>query len=193
LESTNFGPVNYDPARPVIRDLSLSIIGSQRVAITGPNGSGKTTLPALITGQLAPQDGEVDLRVPFAMLDQHLSFLDSGASIRANFLRLNPQADENECRASLARFQFRADDAMIKVESLSGGQKSRAALACALGRSDPPALLILDEPTNYLDLNSIEALESALAAYDGSLLVVSHDEAFLARLSLDRRIALTTR
>lgn len=78
----------YDRARPVIRDLSLTIVGPQRVAIIGPNGSGKTTLLALITGQLQPQDGEVDLRGPFAMLDQHLSFLDPGASIRANFLRL---------------------------------------------------------------------------------------------------------
>jgi ATPase subunit of ABC transporter with duplicated ATPase domains len=181
----------YDPELPVIHDLSLTIVGPERVAITGPNGSGKTTLLALISGWLEPQRGNVDLRVPFAFLDQHLSLLDPSISIRGNFLALNPQADENHCRASLARFRFRADDALLKVGTLSAGQKLRAGLACALGGPEPPELLILDEPTNYLDLDSTEALECALTAYDGSLLVVSHDEAFLARISLDRRIALT--
>jgi ATPase subunit of ABC transporter with duplicated ATPase domains len=178
----------YDPVRPVVRDFSLAIVGPERVAITGPNGGGKTTLLALMTGRLKPLLGTVELRSDFAILDQFMSLLDQSLSIRSNFLRLNPEADENHCRAALARFRFRADDALVTVETLSGGQKLRAGLACALGRLAPPQLLILDEPTNYLDLDSIEALEAALVAYDGALLVVSHDEAFLNRLSLDRRI-----
>lgn len=180
----------YDPARPVVRDLSLAITGPERVAIAGPNGSGKTTLLALITGQLEPQRGSVDVYVPFVLLDQHVGILDPALSLRNNFLRLNPEADENQCRAALARFQFRADDALREAGTLSGGQKLRAGLACTLGRTAPPALFILDEPTNHLDLDATEALEAALAAYDGALLVVSHDEVFLKRLSIGRTVEL---
>ncbi|KGJ07593.1 ABC-F family ATP-binding cassette domain-containing protein [Paracoccus versutus] len=180
----------HDPARPVIRNLSLAITGPERIAIHGPNGSGKTTLLALVTGRLAPLQGTVDLRVPFALLDQHLGLLDPGLTLRGNFLRLNPQADENQARAALARFRFRADDALRQADSLSGGERLRAGLACTLGQAVPPPLLILDEPTNHLDLDATEALEAALAGYDGALLVVSHDAAFLDRLALDRTVRL---
>lgn len=90
----------------------------------------------------------------------------------------------------MARFKFRADEALRRVGSLSGGQRLRAGLACALGGVRPPSLLILDEPTNHLDLDATEALEQALAGYDGALLVVSHDARFLDALGLTRRIAL---
>jgi ATPase subunit of ABC transporter with duplicated ATPase domains len=76
------------------------------------------------------------------------------------------------------------------VASLSGGQLLRAGLACVLGGPEPPALLILDEPTNHLDIESIEAVEAGLRAYDGALLIVSHDEAFLDAVGITRRIAL---
>lgn len=183
----------HDPAQPVIRDLSLTITGPERVAIAGPNGSGKTTLLALIAGQLEPWSGRVDLHVRHALLDQHVGILDPDRSLRDNFLRLNPGARENQCRAALARFRFRADDALRMTGSLSGGEKLRAGLACTLGRAEPPQLLMLDEPTNHLDLDAVEALEAALAAYDGALLVVSHDEAFVKRLALDRKVDLAGR
>lgn len=180
--------VGYD-GRPVIRDLAFAITGRERIAITGPNGSGKTTLLALITGRLAPWTGTVHLMTGFAMLDQQVGLLDPSTSIRDNFRRLNPEADENACRASLARFMFRADAALQVVASLSGGQLLRAGLACVLG-ARPPQLLILDEPTNNLDLDSIAAVEAGLRAYDGALLVVSHDEAFLQAIGISRRLAL---
>ncbi len=179
----------YASNRPVIRDLSLAVTGPERLAVTGPNGSGKTTLLALITGRLAPWAGTVRLAVEHAVLDQQVSLLDPQASIRDNFRRLNPAADENACRASLARFMFRADAALQLVSSLSGGQLLRAGLACVLGVR-PPALLILDEPTNNLDLESIAAVEGGLRAYDGALLVVSHDEAFLHAIGISRRLEL---
>ena len=188
LQSVEAG---YLPGHPVIRDLSLTLTGPERVAITGPNGSGKSTLLALVTGQLKPQAGTVHVMSAFAMLDQRVSLLDPSASIRDNFRRLNPQADENACRAALARFMFRADAALQRVDALSGGQVLRAGLACVLGGAKPPPLLILDEPTNHLDLDSVEAIEAGLRAYDGALLVVSHDEAFLTAIGISRRVALT--
>ena len=94
----------YDPASPVLRDLSMEIVGPERVALSGANGSGKTTVLKLITGQLAPLSGELRVMVRFAMLDQTASILDPALTIRDNYLRLDPGAEENACRAALARF-----------------------------------------------------------------------------------------
>ena len=179
----------YASDRPILRDLSFTISGPERIAVTGPNGSGKTTLLSVVTGRLAPSTGSVRVMVDFAMLDQEIGLLDPGSTIRDNFRRLNPEADETACRASLARFMFRADAALQAVGSLSGGQLLRAGLACVLG-VHPPQLLILDEPTNNLDLESIAAVEAGLSGYDGALLVVSHDEAFLEAIRITRRLEL---
>jgi len=183
--------VGYEPEWPVLQKLSFDIVGPERVAVTGPNGSGKTTLLALIAGRLQPESGSVRMMTRFALLDQQVSQLDPAVSIRDNFLRINPRADENACRAALARFMFRADAALQIVATLSGGQILRAGLACVLGE-DPPPLLILDEPTNHLDIESIEAVEAGLRAYDGALLVVSHDETFLEAIGVTRRLELRT-
>jgi ATPase subunit of ABC transporter with duplicated ATPase domains len=180
----------YAPGRPVLRDLSLSVTGPERVAVVGPNGAGKTTLLALVAGSLQPWSGTVRLPVRHALLDQQVALLDPALSIRDNFRRLNPEAGENACRAALARFMFRADAALQAVGALSGGQLLRAGLACVLGGPAPPQLLILDEPTNHLDIDSIESVEAGLRAYDGALLVVSHDEAFLEAIGITRRVVL---
>ena len=180
----------YDPDRPVIDDLSLSVRGPERVVIAGPNGSGKTTLLKLITGEITPQSGTVDVMVPFAMLDQHLGLLDPARTLRENFQRTNPSAGANAAHSALARFGFRAADALREAGDLSGGELLRAGLACTVGSTPPPMLLILDEPTNHLDLDGIAALEAALTAYDGAILVVSHDGAFLKSLAPERTIEL---
>ncbi|WP_262048288.1 ABC-F family ATP-binding cassette domain-containing protein [Bradyrhizobium sp. Bra78] len=180
----------YQPERPVFRDLSLTIVGPERVALVGPNGSGKTTLLKLIAGELRPFSGTVRVRPDFALFDQKVSLLDPEISILDNFGRLNPKAGANECRAALARFMFRSDAALQIAGQLSGGQMFRAGLACVLGGSVPPSLLILDEPTNHLDIDSIEAVEAGLRAYDGALLVVSHDEAFLQAIGIARWLDL---
>ncbi|MGY5778696.1 ABC-F family ATP-binding cassette domain-containing protein [Rhizobium sp. LEGMi135b] len=182
----------YEPERPILRDFDFIVTGPERVAVTGPNGSGKTTLLALISGVLEPWSGTVRV-VHSAMLDQRVSLLDPSLSIRDNFRKLNPNADENACRAALARFMFRADAALQIVSSLSGGQLLRAGLACVLGGSVPPSLLVLDEPTNHLDIDSIAAVEAGLRAYDGALLVVSHDEVFLENIGIERRLELPAR
>ncbi|MEH2513991.1 ATPase subunit of ABC transporter with duplicated ATPase domains [Nitrobacteraceae bacterium AZCC 1564] len=181
----------YNSEFPIIRDLSFAISGPERVAVTGPNGTGKTTLLAVITGQLEPFAGTVQVMTKFARLDQRVSLLDPALSIRDNFKRINPEADENACRAALARFMFRADAALQIVATLSGGQMLRAGLACVLGGSTPPPLLILDEPTNHLDIDAIEAVEAGLRAYDGALLVVSHDSTFLDAIGITRRLELS--
>ncbi|MBC2834607.1 ABC-F family ATP-binding cassette domain-containing protein [Paragemmobacter straminiformis] len=183
----------YDPHHPVIRDLSLTVTGPERIAIAGPNGSGKTTLLGLITGQLAPMRGRVEVSVPFALLDQHVGMLAPERTLSGNFRHLNPAADARMAHAALARFGFRAADARRRAAGLSGGERLRAGLACALGATPPPMLLILDEPTNHLDLDSLAALEAALAAYDGAVLIVSHDDAFVRSVAPDRVIELPSR
>ena len=134
--------------------------------------------------------GQVRVPVPFALFDQSVSLLDPALSIADNFLRRNPGTTNNQCRAALARFRFRADAADRIAGTLSGGQMLRAGLACVLGAPMPPQLLILDEPGNHLDLDSLTAIEAGLAAYDGALLVVSHDPAFLEAIGIEREIEL---
>ena len=176
----------YDRAAPLIRDLSFTIAGPERIAIILPNGSGKTTLLEVIAEKLQPWSGTITRTPAFAMLDQSAGILDSDLSIVENFQALNQGTEAFACRTALARFQFRADAADQIVGTLSGGQLLRAGLACILGSTTPPQLLILDEPTNHLDLDSIAAVEAGLSAFDGALLVVSHDEAFLAANGVSR-------
>ncbi|WP_313803408.1 ABC-F family ATP-binding cassette domain-containing protein [Sphingobium sp.] len=180
----------HDPERPVLRGLNLRINGPERIAVTGPNGAGKSTLLHVIAGLLPPFAGAVDRPAACALLDQRASLLDPAASIADNFARMHPQATDNAVRAALARFRFRADLALQKVGTLSGGQLLRAGLACVLGGQGLPPLLMLDEPTNHLDIDSIAAIEQGLAGFDGALLIVSHDAAFLAAVGVTRRIEL---
>lgn len=187
LEKVSAG---YDSARPLVRNLSLSVVGPERVALVGPNGSGKTTLIKVLTGQIQPFEGKVSVAVEFALLDQRVSVLRPELSVVENFLRLNPGSTENACRSVLAGFLFRADAALQLVGTLSGGQILRAGLACVLGGPNPPPLLILDEPTNHLDVESVRSIEAGLAAYDGALLIVSHDEIFLTNIGAERRVEL---
>jgi ATPase subunit of ABC transporter with duplicated ATPase domains len=175
---------------PVVDGLDFALTGPERVALTGENGSGKTTLLSTISGRIPAIRGTVIRFVETAMLDQTVSILDPALSIRDAFARLWPEAGENTCRAALARFRFRADAALQAVATLSGGELLRAGLACVLGGPRLPQLLILDEPTNHLDIESLATVEAGLRAYDGALLVVSHDRAFLDAIGITRTIRL---
>lgn len=187
MESVSGGP---RPKAPAIRDFSMKIVGPERIAIRGANGAGKTSLLRLVTGELLPVAGRVQCFVPTAMFDQQMSLMDRRATLYENFRRLNPDANDNDARAALARFSFRGEASSRLAGELSGGELLRAALACVLGGTQKPELLILDEPTNHLDLDSIEALEVALNDYEGGLLVVSHDQAFLDAIGIERMIDL---
>lgn len=184
--------VGYDAKRPVLQGLDLQITGPERIAIVGANGSGKSTVLRLITGSLTPLKGRVAVFTSFAALDQYSTLLNPTLSVRDNYMGTNPGADENTCRAALARFRFRSEAALELVSKLSGGKRVLASLACVLGCPRPPALVILDEPTNHLDLDGMVALESGLRTYDGALLVVSHDQRFLDAINVNREFDITT-
>ncbi|MDR2871947.1 MAG: ATP-binding cassette domain-containing protein [Xanthomonadaceae bacterium] len=189
FEQVDGGPT---PESTILRGLSFEVVGPERVAVSGRNGSGKTTLLRLAAGALQPQRGRVRRLVRAALFDQAVSVLDPERSLLENFKRWNPDDDERACRDALARFLFRADAALGRASELSGGERLRAGLACVLGGKGSPPLLLLDEPTNHLDLESIAAVEAGLNAYDGALLLVSHDVAFLKALGVQRTIALDT-
>ncbi|CAN7407878.1 ABC-F family ATP-binding cassette domain-containing protein [Bradyrhizobium sp. LjRoot220] len=177
--------------RPLFGPLSFEVRGPERIAIRGANGSGKTTLLRLIAGELKPASGEIRrLTDRIAVLDQHVGLLDPAASILDNLRRLNPELTGNEAHAALARFAFRNRAALQIAGTLSGGERLRAGMACVFARPQPPLLLLLDEPTNHLDLASIEELEHALRGFDGALIVISHDQAFLQAIGIEREIAL---
>jgi ATPase subunit of ABC transporter with duplicated ATPase domains len=179
-----------ETGRVILPPLSIALAGPERVAIVGANGAGKTTLLRLMAGEIAPTHGQVFRPVPSALLDQHAALLDPEATLIENFLTRNPASNTNIAHAALARFLFRNVQALRSPAELSGGERLRAALACVLGGEQPPQLLLLDEPTNHLDLDSIAAIETALADYDGALVLVSHDEDFLAAVGIERRIML---
>ncbi|GAA4110934.1 ABC-F family ATP-binding cassette domain-containing protein [Nocardioides fonticola] len=170
--------------------LDLELVGPERLAIVGPNGSGKTTLVRTLVGELAPAAGSVEQHVPVGVLAQRQDLLDDASSVAANAAARAPEVDATTLRARLARFLFRGAAADRPVGALSGGERFRATLAVVLLADPPPQLLVLDEPTNNLDFASVDVLVDALAAYEGALIVVSHDEHFLDRLDLDRRLRL---
>ncbi|MEU2546047.1 ABC-F family ATP-binding cassette domain-containing protein [Streptomyces roseolus] len=171
--------------------VDLSVRGPERIALTGPNGSGKTTLMRIVSGELAPDAGEVKRgggRV--AVLSQRLDLLDPERTVAENFAAFAPERPEAERMNLLARFLFRGARAHLPVGVLSGGERLRATLACVLYAEPAPQLLLLDEPTNNLDLVGVGQLEGALQSYRGAFLVVSHDERFLAEIGVDRRLRL---
>ncbi len=181
-------------ARCVLRDFSTRILRGDRVGIIGRNGSGKTTLLKLLTGRMEPDKGQVRLGANLEILffDQMRESLDAEASL---WKTLAPSGDsvmvqdkQRHVVGYLRDFLFEERQALQPVKSLSGGERSRLLLARLFAR--PSNLLVMDEPTNDLDLDTLNLLEEMLADYPGTLLLVSHDRDFLDRL-VTSVIALT--
>ncbi|WP_406358181.1 ATP-binding cassette domain-containing protein [Streptomyces sp. NBC_01635] len=167
-------------------DGGFELRGPERVALIGRNGAGKTTLLRTVAGELPPVSGEATAQVPLRFLPQRLDVLDGELSVADNVARFAPGATNNRIRARLARFLFRGARADQKAVTLSGGERFRATLAALMLAEPAPQLLMLDEPTNNLDIASVRQLTTALESYEGALIVASHDLSFLESVGITR-------
>jgi len=170
----SYGPLN------VFKNFDFEINRGERMAIVGPNGAGKSTFCRIITGQEAPDEGTHDfgLKVSTSFFSQnHADELDPTKTVLETVAEVASRESAPYCRNLLGCFLFRGDDVFKKVGVLSGGERSRVALVRMLVA--PANFLILDEPTNHLDMQSQEVLQRALADYAGTVLIVSHNRAFL--------------
>lgn len=192
IENLNFSYQDKDKnINYLFKNFNLTIAGPERIAIAGKNGAGKSTLVKLILEELLPLSGQVNLFITnHCYLDQNISNLDHDLSIMDNYLKLNPNVSSEQAYFHLASMNFRSHSTTKLVKHLSGGEKIRAGLAISLLSHTPPQLILLDEPTNQLDITSIQAIENLLNHYQGALIVISHDEYFLNKINITRKIHL---
>ena len=173
-------------------NLNLRIVSGERVAIKGTNGSGKTSLIKIILGDIEPQSGTVyRAEIKSVYIDQDYSLIDDRMTIYEQAQLFNVSAlQEHEIKLRLNRFLFTKDDWEKPCSALSGGERMRLMLCCLSIGNQSPDLIVLDEPTNNLDLQNIEILTNAINDYRGTLLVISHDETFLDQIHMERVIEL---
>ena len=200
VDSLHISPAGADSesqqGTPAERPEHLILSGPEHLRITGANGSGKTTLLEAIAHAGDPEyrsPVEPAYRVEYciegAYIPQRIT-LDPELTLLQSVQRANPGVSEQHLRDQLARLLFRRESVHHKTSELSGGERFRAAVAQVLLADPVPQLLMLDEPTNNLDISSVDWLVQALEAYTGALIVVSHDEDFCRRIRIDRTLAL---
>lgn len=185
IEAKNIGK-HYE-GRPIVEDFSIRIQRGDRLGIVGPNGSGKTTLINMLTGALRPDSGSVKLgsTLAVATLDQHRDSLDPDVTVKDALTggggdTVSVNGVSKHVIGYMKDFLFAAEQARTPLGKLSGGERGRLMLAQALAK--PSNLLVLDEPTNDLDMETLDVLEDMLAEYPGTVLLISHDRDFLDRL-----------
>ncbi len=188
LVTLDMAAVGYEADTPILRRLNLRIDPDERIALLGRNGNGKTTLARLLAAQLPPMEGGVSIsgkmRVGY-FTQYQVEELDTKDTPLEHMTRLMKGQTPGAVRGQLGRFGFSGAKATTLVGKLSGGERAR--LALALITRDAPHMLILDEPTNHLDVDSREALVQALNAYDGAVVIVSHDR-HMIELTADRLV-----
>ncbi|OTA21816.1 hypothetical protein Xbed_00064 [Xenorhabdus beddingii] len=162
--------------------ISLTINNGERLAVVGKNGSGKSTLLKVITGDIPPKQGRYRITPSYRLMDQHFSFLDKTQSALYNFQLQSPGWTEDRYRTRLAQLRIRGEEALKPVGYLSGGEQLKVALACLFCGPYAPALLLLDEPDNHLDIESRELLQQALHDYAGAMVLISHDDQFIENI-----------
>ena len=175
--------------KTVFKDFDFTMYGKSSVRLIGKNGSGKSTLLKIICGELKPESGTVKTFGKIAYVNQDLSLLDKNKTIVENIMEISGCL-KHDAHAIAANFGFRGDASQQRVGTLSGGELLKATLAAILGGDNQPDLLILDEPTNNLEIKSISILEDALNQYTGAILLVSHDEMFVKNIKTDIEIRL---
>jgi ATPase subunit of ABC transporter with duplicated ATPase domains len=179
-----------DPLWP--QNLHFQITSESRVVIKGRNGSGKTTLIKLILGELEPTIGTIE-RAAFrsVYIDQDYSLIKNELTVFEQVQLYNNHAlEEHEVKIRLNRFLFGNNDWDKRCASLSGGERMRLMLSCLMISNQMPDVIILDEPTNNLDLENIQILTAAIKEYQGSLIVISHDELFLKEIAVTKEIEI---
>lgn len=187
-EGLNF---NYGAEKVWKQPLDLSLLSGERLALSGPNGSGKTTLIKIILGDLKPEQ-EVYSAIRHAVyIDQEYSLIDNSRKVYEQAQQFNTGAlQEHEVKIRLNWFLFGKDDWDKPCAALSGGERMRLLLCCLTISDQSPDLIVLDEPTNNLDIRNIEILTHAINNYKGALIIVSHDAYFLEQTGIERTVDL---
>lgn len=175
------------------KNVDVQINSGERIALKGKNGSGKTTLIKIILGKIEPQAGTIfgaDNKMVY--IDQDYSLINNDLKVYEQAQQFNSSAlQEHEVKIRLSRFLFTKEDWEKPCHFLSGGERMRLILCCLTLSHQSPDMIILDEPTNNLDIQNIEILTAAINEYNGTLIVVSHDDYFLKQINTNRTITLT--
>lgn len=181
VQNLNF---SYDRTIPLIRDFNITVAAGERICVIGPNGKGKSTLLKLLSGETTPQTGEISYHpaVKKGYFEQgSVKTLVDNRTVLDEIVFSNPDGDLQHSRNVCGAMMFSGDDALKKISVLSGGEKSRVMLGKLL--VTPVSLLLLDEPTNHLDMESSDALLAAIDNFDGTVIMVTHNEMFLHALA----------
>ena len=173
--------------------ISFQLKSGDRLRIEGANGSGKTTLLKLITGQFQPQEGNLTrMEFTYVYLNQEYSIIDNRNSILEQAYAFNNRnLPEHEIKTILNRYLFPASEWDKSCRKLSGGEKMRLAFCCLMISNNTPDIFILDEPTNNLDIQSIEIITATIKNYTGTVIVISHDDYFIQEIGIEQRILLS--